>query len=104
MYAICEVKGKQYKFEVGKEYRVDLLNEEKDSKLEFNSVLLLKDTDGNVKVGKPFVDSSKVEATVVDPFFKGEKVVSFKYKRRKGYRRKVGHRQKYSIIKIESIA
>ncbi|MCX8059350.1 MAG: 50S ribosomal protein L21 [Spirochaetes bacterium] len=103
MYAICEIKGKQYKIETGKEYRVDYLNMDKDNEINFNTVLLIRDDNGNIKVGNPYLDGVNVKAKIVVPMIKGDKVIAFKYKRRKGYRNKKGHRQQYSVIRIEKI-
>lgn len=103
MYAICEIKGKQYKVEEGKEYRVDHINLEKDKEIDFNTVILLRDNEGKVKIGKPYIEGITVKAKIVEPLIKDDKVIAFKYKRRKGYRNKKGHRQQYSIIKVEKI-
>lgn len=102
MYTICEIKGKQYQLEEGKEYRVDYLNLEKDSDLVIDKILLYRSDSGDVKVGTPFI-SGKVHLKVVQPLFKDKKVYAFKYKRRKGYRKLIGHRQKYSVVKVEKI-
>lgn len=103
MYAICEIKGKQYKVETGKEYRVDLLNLDENTNYEVDKVLLAKNDDGEVKIGTPYIENAKVITKVVNPLIKGEKVYAFKYKRRKGFHKKIGHRQKYSVIKVEKI-
>ncbi len=103
MYTICEIRGKQYQIEEGKEYRVDYLNMEKDSSFSIDSVLLVKDDSGEIILGKPFIDNAKVEFKVIEPLFKDKKVYAFKYKRRKGFRKLIGHRQKYSIVKAEKI-
>ena len=68
----------------------------------FDDVLLVE-KDGSVKVGTPIVKGAKVSATILEPLVKGDKVIVFKKKRRKGYRVKNGHRQQFSKIKIESI-
>jgi large subunit ribosomal protein L21 len=100
MYAIIETGGKQYKVEKGDVIDVDLLNTE-DSAIEFEKVLFF--TDGEeCKVGVPHVEKCVVIGQPVDEV-KGPKVVAFKYKRRKNYSRKVGHRQKYSRVKITDI-
>ncbi len=103
MYTICEIKGKQYQIEEGKEYRVDFLNLDKDSEVVINEILLLRSDNGEVKVGMPFISSAKVHLKVVEPLYKDKKVYAFKYKRRKGYRNLKGHRQKYSVVKVEKI-
>jgi len=103
MYTICEIKGKQYQIEEGKEYRVDYLNLDKDSEITINEILLCRSNEGDVKVGTPFIPSAKVHLKVVEPLYKDKKVYAFKYKRRKGFRKLIGHRQKYSIVKVEKI-
>jgi large subunit ribosomal protein L21 len=100
MYALVEIKGKQYKAEKGSKLTVDLLDQEKGSKVEFDSVLLTSDKE--VKVGTPYVKDAKVSATVED-HFKDKKVTVLKFKRRKSYRRKQGHRQQYTVIKVNDI-
>jgi len=100
MYALVEIKGKQYKAEKGTKLKVDLMDQEKGSKVEFDSVLLTSDKE--VKVGTPYVKDAKVTATVED-HFKDKKVLVFKFKRRKGYRRKQGHRQQYTLLKVNDI-
>lgn len=102
MYALVEILGKQYKVVEGDTIQVDLVNQEAGSKLEYNSVLALVGEDG-AKFGAPYVDGAKVVATVVEDI-KGEKIKVYKFHRRKGYRRTQGHREKYSLIKIEQIA
>jgi large subunit ribosomal protein L21 len=106
MYALIEFKGKQYKAEKGALLKVDLLDAEPGSLLEIDSVLLLsegaKDGPAQVKVGAPYVAGVKVSAKV-ESHGKDDKIIVFKYKPKKDYRRKQGHRQKYSIIKIEDI-
>ena len=101
MYALVEIKGKQYKAEKGAVLNVDKLEGETGTEIEFDSVLLTS-TDGGVNVGAPYVKDAKVTATIED-HTKGDKVVVMKYKRRKGYRRKQGHRQQYSVIRVKDI-
>lgn len=101
MYAIIQTGGKQYKVKVGDVIDVELLNDATDSKVEFSQVLLLN-TGSAIKVGHPDLSSVKVLGEIVDQV-KGIKVVAYKYKQRKNYRRKVGHRQKYSRVKIVDI-
>ncbi len=100
MYAIIETGGKQYRVQEGDELDVELLGQE--GSVLFDKVLFY--TDGsNAKVGVPHVSACKVHAEVLG-LAKGPKVIAFKYKRRKNYRRTVGHRQKYSRVKITKIA
>lgn len=101
MYALVEIAGKQYKAEPGATLRVDLLDSEAGAALDMDSVLLVSDGE-SVKVGTPYVDGARVKATVTG-HTKGDKVTVFKFKRRKNYRRKQGHRQQYSVIKVEEI-
>ncbi|ORC37197.1 50S ribosomal protein L21 [Marispirochaeta aestuarii] len=101
MYALVEIKGKQYKLEKGSVLQVDKLEGDAGSDVEFDSVLMTSDEAG-VNVGAPYVKNAKVTATIED-HTKGDKVTIIKYKRRKGYRRKQGHRQQYSVIKVKDI-
>ena len=102
MYAIVEISGKQYKVQEGDIVFVDRLeNLEEGSKVTFDKVLLISD-DKKVTVGQDTVKGAKVEATVVG-HGKGKKIVVFKYKAKKNYRRKQGHRQPYTKVEITSI-
>ena len=103
MYAIVEIKGQQFKAEEGKYLYVHHLGDVKEGDtVDFDKVLLV-DADGNVKVGAPTVEGCKVTCEVVEPLVKGDKVIVFKKKRRKGYRRKNGHRQQFSKVVIKTI-
>ncbi len=102
MYAVVEIKGKQYKAEKGGLLEVDLFSQEPGAKLEFDSVVLLSDGQ-NVKVGQPFVSGAKVK-TVVEKHIKADKVLVLKFKRRKGYQKLQGHRQNYTILRVEDLA
>lgn len=100
MYAIIETGGKQYKVEKGDVIDVELLNTE-DAKVNFENVLFY--TDGkDCKVGVPHVEKCIVAAERIGEV-KGPKVVAFKYKKRKNFRKKKGHRQKYDRFKITDI-
>ncbi len=101
MYALVEIKGKQYKVEKGSQIRVDLLGEEAGKTVEFDSVLMLAG-DKEPKIGKPYVEGAKVTATVGE-IVKDKKVNVIKFKRRKGYHRNQGHRQKYCMIEVKDI-
>jgi large subunit ribosomal protein L21 len=103
MYALVEFKGRQYKAEKGALLRVDKIDAEPGSKLDIDSVLLLSRGENDIIVGTPYVAGAKVSA-VVEGHEKGKKIIIFKYKPKKDYRRKTGHRQQYSVIKIEDIA
>ena len=102
MYALVDIKGKQYKVEKGSIIKIDRLNSESGDKLEFDSVLLVSDED-EIQVGQPFLKGIKIKATVEDHVL-DKKLIVFKYKKRKGYRKKQGHRQKYTLLKVEDIA
>src|SRR4051812_28409937 len=101
MYAVITTGGKQYRVEQGETLSVEKLAIEAGQTLDFTDVLLVADGD-SVRVGTPTVTGAKVSAEVVGDI-KGEKLIIYKYKRRKGYRRKTGHRQTYTQIKITAI-
>ena len=101
MYAIVEIAGQQFKVEEGKKIFVHRLDVEDGKKIEFDQVLLL-DEDGKVSVGEPTVKDATVQAQVIDKV-RGEKVIIFKKKRKKGYRVKNGHRQNFTQVEIISI-
>jgi len=101
MYALVEIKGKQYKVVKGDLLTVDKLESEAGDTLEFDTVLLTNN-EGKVQVGTPYVDGVKVLATV-EEHGKGIKIFVHKFKKRKGYRRKQGHRQQYSKLKVTGI-
>ncbi len=103
MFAIVNIAGQQFKVTEGQELFVHRLEAAEGEKLSFDEVLLV-DRDGSTKVGTPVVKGASVGATVIEPLVKGDKVVVFKKKRRKGYRVKNGHRQHFSKIKVDSIA
>lgn len=102
MYAIIENGGKQYRVEKNDVIDVELLAElEEGKEVAFNNVLFLHD--GSVpKIGTPYISKSIVKGELLG-VVKGPKVIAFKYKQRKGVRRKVGHRQKYCRVKITEI-
>lgn len=101
MYAIVEIAGQQLKVEKEAKVYVNKMEAKIDSKVDFDRVLLI-DNEGKVKVGKPTVDGAKVSAKVL-AHVKGDKVMVFKKKRRKGYKVKNGHRQEFTQIQIENI-
>ena len=101
MYAIVEIAGQQFKVTEGQQIFVNRLHEEEGSKVSFDRVLLIGN-EGSTKVGAPTIAGANVEATVLQ-HCKGNKVIVFKKKRRKGYQKSNGHRQYLSQIKIESI-
>ena len=101
MFAIVEIAGQQFKVEEGQEVFVHHLDAEQGDKVTFDNVLLV-DRDGEASIGAPTVAGISVGATVVE-HQKGDKVIIFKMKRRKGYRKKNGHRQSFTKIKVDSI-
>lgn len=101
MYAVIKTGGKQYKVEKGTTVRVEKLEGDPGTKLSFDEVLLVADGD-KVQVGAPVVSGAKVAAEIVAQE-KGEKLIVFKFRRRKAYRRKNGHRQQYTAIKVTDI-
>ena len=101
MYAIVEIAGQQFKVEQGQEVFVHRLEGEEGSKIEFDKVLLV-DNDGSVKVGTPLVEGAKIDGKIVS-HLRGDKVIVFKKKRRKGYQKQNGHRQNMSKVLIEKI-
>ncbi|EJF53811.1 ribosomal protein L21 [Saprospira grandis DSM 2844] len=101
MYAIVEIKGQQFKVSEGQEIFVHRLDAKEGDQVTFDKVLLLA-KDDTYQVGQPTLEA-KVNTTVLE-HLKGDKVIVFKKKRRKGYRKKNGHRQSFTKIKIDSIA
>ena len=101
MYAIVEIAGQQFKVEKDQKIFVHRLNAEEGSKVDFDNVLLT-DNNGKINVGTPALSGAKVSATILN-HLKGEKVLVFKKKRRKGYQKMNGHRQYLSYIQINEI-
>jgi large subunit ribosomal protein L21 len=101
MYAVIETGGKQYRVEAGQLLTCEKLPGDAGDKVEFDRVLLLSD-DEKVAVGRPLVDGARVTAEIVKQD-KGEKLTVYKFRRRKNYRRKTGHRQKYTTVKINEV-
>ena len=101
MYAIVEIAGQQFKVQKDQKIFVHRLAAETGSKVEFDRVLLV-DNDGKVNIGAPAIAGAKVTAEVND-HVKGDKVIVFKKKRRKGYQKQNGHRQDLTIVQIDSI-
>jgi len=101
MYAIVEIAGKQYRAEADKYLYVDRLAGESGDNVEFDNVLLV-DTDGDVKIGEPNVSGAKASGKILDQI-QADKVIVFKKKRRKGFKKKNGHRQQYTKVLIEKI-
>jgi large subunit ribosomal protein L21 len=101
MYAIIETGGKQYRVEKGDIIDVELIEPSANGTIEFKHVLFLNNA-GKMKIGAPHLTKCAVHAQLVQEI-RGPKVIAFKYKERKTIRRKVGHRQRYSRVKITDI-
>ena len=102
MYAIVEIAGQQFKVSKNQKVFVHRLSADIDAKVSFDKVMLVDDN-GAIQVGAPAIEGASVEAKVLE-HLKGDKVIVFKKKRRKGYQKKNGHRQSFTQILIESIA
>ncbi|MCI6182561.1 MAG: 50S ribosomal protein L21 [Prevotella sp.] len=103
MYAIVEINGQQFKVEEGKKLFINRLKDAEAGKtVEFDKVLLV-DNNGTVTVGAPTVSGAKVVVEVVNPLVKGDKVIVFKMKRRKDYRKKNGHRSQFTEVEIKQV-
>lgn len=101
MYAIIKTGGKQYRVEEGQIIKVEKLDAEAGSNVEFSEVLMVS-SDNDMKVGSPLVDGAKVTGKVLEQG-KDKKVLVFKYKPKKRYRVKTGHRQPYTKVLVEKI-
>ena len=103
MYAVFQTGGKQFRAEPGARLRVPSLDAEPGSSVVFEHVLLAGDGDANVQVGAPTVAGATVKAEVLR-HGREKKIIVFKRKRRKGYRKKQGHRQDYTEIRVDEVA
>jgi large subunit ribosomal protein L21 len=101
MYAIVEIAGQQFKVEEGKKIFVHRLEVEEGTQIEFDQVLLIED-EGKITIGEPTIEDAIVEGKILD-HMRGDKVIVFKKKRKKGYRIKNGHRQNFTQVEIISI-
>lgn len=101
MYAIIDIKGKQYKVEEGKYLEIDLQNKDENTEITFDQVLMVSDGKA-VNIGKPTITGASVQAKVIADR-RDKKVIVYKMRRKKGYRLKKGHRQDYTRVMIESI-
>ncbi len=101
MYAIIKTGGKQYKVQQGDTLKVEKLQGKDGSEIQFNDVLMYSDGE-QITLGEPVIENAMVKAHILDQG-KNKKIIVFKYKRRKGYRRTKGHRQHYTSVKIDSI-
>jgi large subunit ribosomal protein L21 len=102
MYAIVEIAGQQFKVEKGRKVYVHRLEAKEGANVDFEKVMLI-DNDGKINVGSPVIAGAKVSATILS-HVKGDKVIIFKKKRRKGYQKQTGHRQQFTQILIEGIS
>ncbi|MBN2544676.1 MAG: 50S ribosomal protein L21 [Spirochaetes bacterium] len=102
MYSVIDISGKQYTVKEGDILAVDLMDKKIKDKIEFDKIVLVKLDEKDTKIGNPYVKGAKVQASVVDNV-KDNKVITFKYKKRKNSKRIRGHRQPYTIIKINKI-
>lgn len=103
MYAVIETGGKQHKVSEGEVLKVDKLPAEPGAEVVFDKVMIVKTDEEAIKIGAPYVENASVKAEVVDQG-KHKKIIVFKYKRKKNYQRKQGHRQEYTAVRITSIA
>ena len=101
MYAVLETGSKQYRVAAGDTLEIERLEVEAGKPVTFDRVLMINN-DGKVTVGSPTVASAKVEADVIE-HIRGEKLLTFKMKRRKGYHKSIGHRQELTVVKIKDI-
>ncbi|MCI0711378.1 MAG: 50S ribosomal protein L21 [Chloroflexi bacterium] len=102
MYAIIRTGGRQYRAEVGETIDVERLPHDEGQTIEIEEVLLVASEDGDLVVGQPLVDGASVTATVVSQY-RDKKILVWKYKPKKRYRRRRGHRQYYTRLQIEAI-
>lgn len=101
MYAIIKTGGKQYRVEEGQIIKIEKLAAEVGSSVEFDQIMLFSDDQG-LKIGQPVVEGAKVVGKIIDQS-KHKKIIVFKYKAKKRYRKKTGHRQPYTSVLVEKI-
>jgi len=102
MGAVIRTGGKQYRVAEGTRIKVEKLDRPEGEEVTFSDVLMIEDG-GESKVGSPLVEGARVTGTVIE-HGRGKKQIVYKFKRRKGYRKKQGHRQDYTLVRIDSIA
>ena len=102
MYAVIRSGGKQYRVKPGQTIRLEKVAGEVGSKVDLGGNVLLVENEGNIQVGSPLIANVKIEATVLE-HDRAKKILIFKKKRKKQYRRTQGHRQDYTAVRIESI-
>ncbi len=101
MYAIVDIQGQQFKVEKDQKLFVHRINADQGSEVEFDKVMLL-DNNGAITIGTPIIDGAKVVLEILS-HVKGEKILVFKKKRRKGYQKMNGHRQQFSEVRVKQI-
>ena len=101
MSAVIETGGKQYRVQEGDTILIEKVNYSEGEKVDFDKILFVS-KDDDVVVGKPYIEGAKVEGTVLEQG-KGKKIIVFRYKAKKDYKKKQGHRQPYTKVKIEKI-
>jgi large subunit ribosomal protein L21 len=101
VYAIVRDRGTQYRVEEGQKLRIALMEAEAGSTIEMNEVLMVGGAEG-ARIGSPVLNGASVQAEVLGDV-KGDKIIVFRYRNKKRYRRRTGHRQKYTEIKISKI-
>ncbi len=102
MYAVVTTGGKQYKVEKGETLKIEKIPGEIGSQIDFDQILMVSDGD-RVEIGQPLVENAVVHGHIVEQG-KHKKILVFKYKRRKRYRRKQGHRQQFTAVRIDDIS
>jgi len=103
MFAIISEDGRQYRVAKGEVIRFNRMKAEPGESFETSQVLAISDEENNLKIGNPILEGAKVEGTVIE-HGKDKKIIVFKRKRRKTYRRKYGHRQDHTMVKIDKIS
>ena len=102
MMAVVEIGGKQYKVSSGDDIKVEKIAADVEGEVVLDKVLMAQKDEGELEIGTPFLDNVKIKARVVDQG-RGKKIIVYKFKRRKNYHRKYGHRQSFTHLKIEEI-
>ena len=102
MYAVIKAGGKQYRVSPGDVIEIEKIEANAGEMVEFSEVLMVWDSTKDYKIGVPLIEGARVRGEVLRQV-KGKKIIVFKFRRRKGYRRKRGHRQKYTAVKIKEI-
>ncbi|MCB0721645.1 MAG: 50S ribosomal protein L21 [Ignavibacteriae bacterium] len=103
MFAIVDIQGSQYRVQENDKIYVPKISKDAGEKVTFDKVLMISPAENKFEIGTPVLDGKKIEATIVD-HVRDEKVIVFKKKRRKGYQKKRGHKQHYTLISIDKIA